>query len=123
MNEIFATIESDLSGFGQNNLAPKSFTVGEGEKFRHYELGECFGVVAFGQGPLVMVCDIKEDDENWFCFSGTDKDYYDAAWVKQKMELYQRMNAWLLANMERGYYHGQEGVAGRECGFKSTFKK
>lgn len=118
---IFNTIQDDLRFYGQHNLAPKSFTIGEGKNFRHYELGSCFGLVAFNEGH-VFITEIKEDDDNWFCFSNTDKDYYDAAHVKTKIELYSRMNEWLLKNMDRGYYSGQEGIPGFECGFTNLKK-
>ena len=116
MREIFNTIVNDLSEYGQHNPAPDSVTFGEGDNFRHYELGEIFGLVAFGNGHIT-ICEVKEDDDNWFCFSGTDKDSYDAHWVKTKMELYQRMYKWLEENCERGYYHGFEGNEKMKCGY------
>lgn len=120
MNEIFNIIEQDLSGYGQHNLAPESITIGKDKDFRHYELGSCFGLVAFNEGH-VFVCEIKEDDDNWFCFNNTDKSYYDAEHLKTKMLIYSRMNTWLEINMKPGYYYGNEGKKGFECGF-TNFK-
>lgn len=102
-NKIFDIIQEDLSEYGQDNIAPKSITKGKGKDFRHYELGEIYGVVAFNEGH-VLFCDIKEDDDNWFCFNDTDKEYSDAHWIKIKIELYQRMLNWLEENFNRSYY-------------------
>lgn len=122
MREIFNIIEADLSEYGQSNPAPKSVTFGSGKDFRHYELGEVFGLVAFNNGRIA-VCEISEDDENWFCFSGTDRKSFDAHWVKTKMELYERMHKWLEENCEKGYYHGMEGKPGFECGYEDLKQK
>jgi len=120
MKEIFDTIENDLSIYGQENLAPKSLTIKDNKGFRHYELGTVYGVVCFNEGH-VCFCDIKEDDENWYCFTGTDKQYSDADWIKTKIKLYERMWKWLEENMEKNYYSGFENKKGYECGF-TNFK-
>lgn len=119
--EIFNIIYKDLQGYGQSNPAPKSLTIGSGKDFRHYELDECFGLVAFNEGHVLIV-EIKEDDENWFCFNGTDKSTYDAHWLKTKIELYNRMDRWLQDNFTSNYYSGFEGKKGSECGYKN-FKR
>lgn len=118
---MFDTIIQDLSGYDQENRAPRSFTIGKGKKFRHYELGECFGLVAYNEGH-VFICEIKEDDDNWYCFTGSDKDYYDASWVKTKIELYTRMQNWLDENMTRNYYSGHNNKQGFECGYNKLKK-
>lgn len=120
--EIYNMIISDLSEYGQHDQAPKSLTLGDKKIFRHYELGSCFGLVAFNPGHI-MICEIKEDDDNWFCFNNTDKISYDSSWIKTKIELYSRMQNWLDENLTRGYYSGFEGKKGMECGYKHLKKK
>ena len=119
MNEIYSLIKKDLSIYGQSNLAPSSITF---DKFRHYELGSCFGLCAFDFGGRVAIVEIKEDDGYWFCFSDTDKNSFDAGWLKTKIDLYTRMQTWLDNNVERDYYYGHEGEEGFECGYTTTFK-
>lgn len=118
MEKIYKTILNDLQKYGQSNPHPKSLTVGKSKDFRHQELGECFGLVAFNEGH-VFICEISEDDESWFCFQGSDKKHYDAAHLKTKITLYERMNKWLEENFEPNYYHGNEGKKGFECGYKN----
>lgn len=120
MDKIFATIIHDLSIYGQDNPAPDSLTIGEGKNFRHYGLASCFGLVAFNEGH-VFISEIKEDDMNWFCYNGTDKQYSDAHWLETRAELYLRMKAWLDKNFQCGYYSGNEGKEGFECGY-TNFK-
>lgn len=115
--QIYDIIENDLSGYSQSNPSPDSLTIKDSNGFRHYELGSVYGVVCFNEDH-VFFCDIKEDDGNWFCFNGTDKDYSDAAWIKTKIAIYQRMQKWLDVNLNRSYYSGFEGKEGFECGYK-----
>lgn len=117
MSSIYNKIIKDLSGFNQDNIAPKSFTIKEGDDFRHYELGSVYGVVCFSEG-YVMFVDIKEDDGHWFCFNNTDKQYSNAYWIRVKIQLYQRMQKWLEENCEPNYYSEFENQEGFECGFK-----
>lgn len=120
MEKIFEIIIDDLSKYHQDNYPPDSLTIKDNNGFRHYELGNCFGLVCYDEGH-VMFTEIQEDDGNWFCFSEKGENQADAEWIKTKIDLYTRMNNWLLENMNRGYYSGYEGKIGFECGF-TTFK-
>lgn len=120
MNEIFDTIIKDLTIYSQSNPHPSSVTFDDKEdNFRHYELSTVFGLCCFAFGDSVMFTEVKEDDGYWFCFSGTHRDYSDAGWIKTKIELYTRMQKWMDDNLQRGYYHGQEGKPGFECGYRT----
>ena len=115
-NKIFNIIINDLSVYGQHNPSPKELTVKDSNGFRHYELDSVYGVVCFNEGHIFF-CDIKEDDDYWYCFAETDKQYADASWIKTKIDLYQRMLSWLDQNANRGYYSGHDGEEGFECGY------
>lgn len=97
VEDIFDIIKKDLSIYYQFNPSPKELTINDAYGLRHYELGEVFGLVCFGSNP-VKFAEINEDDGNWFCFSNNDKTYSDTRHIKAKINLYKRMQKYLIKN-------------------------
>lgn len=124
-------IEKDLNtGFTQINQPPDSFDCGniEDGTWRHYELGQCFGLVCFDQPYKdithpenkelkhnILVMPLGEDDGTWFLIDKPSS--CSAGWCLHRGFIYEKMYNWCIKNCTRQYMHGFEGQAGYECGF------
>lgn len=93
---IEALIKSDL--YKYKSTYNKSETIDEhNNNWRHYELGECFGLVAYEHKyengyKTILIQELVEDDKYWH-FSINNN--FSSFWIKDKINLYKSMDEWL----------------------------
>lgn len=98
---INSIIKSDL--YKYKSTYNKSETIDEyTDKWRHYELGECFGLVAYinkyeNGYKNILVSELVEDDGRWYLNSNNK---FNLFWLKEKINLYNTMNEWINKNIK-----------------------
>lgn len=98
---INSIIKSDL--YKYKSTYNKSETIDEyTDKWRHYELGECFGLVAYinkyeNGYKNILVSELVEDDGRWYLNTNNK---FNSFWLKEKINLYDIMNEWVNKNIK-----------------------
>ena len=99
-------VEEDLKVYDQENLYPSSLTIHDGEYWRHYELGPCYGFVVYNT--------ISKNGENWFGIMALEEDddfwyipeqgmHSSSYWVEDLYKTLGRVKDWIEEHLYEGY--------------------